>query len=266
MNKKFIPVIVVVALIVVVGGVFAATKLLGKKETPQETQQTKKKVTLPVNVIPLEERPVVYIRPEADGRNITIGIEQVKKDATEVEYELEYQAGTLLQAAANMFDVSDIPTSQKILLGSCSAGGACTYHEDVKGGTLMMTFQGSEPYALKSDWKYIDNKAKEKEVSSRDAKFQLASADLATARYMVIFNAYGLPEGLTGTVVSSPYSLTSSSAVTGEGELTIRTAEDGATTIMGWDGKAWQEFETTVDGKTLTATVDLLPLYVAVKK
>lgn len=267
MNKKFIPIIAVIAVILLLGGVFAATKLLGKKDAPEPTQQAKKKITLPVNVIALEERPEVTITPEADGRNITVAVSSVRKEATEAEYELEYQAGTLLQGAADLLELADLPVSKKILLGSCSAGGACTYHEDVKGGTVTMTFTGgSDPYALKSDWKYIDNKAKEGEISSRDAKLQLSSKDLASNRFLIIFNSFGIPEGLSGTPVSSPYTITSSSALQGAAELTLRANEDGGTTIMGWDGTTWQEFETTVDGKTLTATVELMPIYVAVKK
>lgn len=267
MNKKFIPALVVIALVLVVGGVFAATRFLGGNNTVQPEEQQKKRVTLPVNVIPLEERPLVTIEPLADGRNIEIGISAIRKDASEAEYDLRYQAGTLLQGASDVFDLSELPLSEKILLGSCSAGGACTYHEDVKGGTLEMTFTGgSDPYALKSDWKYIDNQTKQTEFSSRDAKFQLNTEDLGSSRYIIIFNAFGVPEGLSGTVVSSPYSLTTASELSGEGELTIRANDDGGTTIMGWNGSEWQEFDTQVDGKTLTATVELLPLYVAVKK
>ena len=267
MNKKLIPVIIGVVVLLLVGGALAAKTFLGKNQETEEAPQVKKKVTLPVNVISLSERPLVSIEPQTDGRNIVIGVSEVRKQATEAEYELEYQAGSLLQGAANVFSLDDVPTTQKILLGSCSAGGACTYHEDVKGGTILMTFTGgSDPYALKSDWKYIDNKAKESEISSRDAKFQLTSEDITTNRFMIVFNAFGVPDGLTGTPVSSPYSLTSSSELSGEGELVIRANEDGGTTIMGWDGSSWQEFATTVDGKTLTATVELLPLYIAVKK
>ncbi len=269
MQKKFYPIIIVTVLAVLVigGGIFAFFKLQPSKIASEPTQTVKKKITLPFNVIALADRPLVSIEPQADGRNIVIGVAEVRKDALEAEYELEYQAGTLLQGAANVFSLNEVPTTQKILLGSCSAGGACTYHEDVKGGTMIMTFSGgAEPYALKSDWKYWDNKAKETEVSSRDAKFQLSSQDLARQRYLIVFNAFGVPGKVPGTAVSSPYNLSSSGTLTGSGKLTLRTNEDGGTTIIGWDGSAWKEFPTTVNGKELTATVDLLPLYLAIKK
>jgi hypothetical protein len=33
---------------------------------------------------------------------------------------------------------------------------------------------------------------------------------------------------------------------------------------MGYDGTAWQSFDTTTDGKTATATVDLMELFIVV--
>ena len=196
--------------------------------------------------------------------HIEFAIEEVKKEAERAEYTLEYQTGTLVQAEQDILMLNSLPTSKEIFLGSCSAGGACTYHEDVKGGSLLTTFLGDEPYALKSDWKYIDNTAKETEFSSKDVMFQISSDDLASSRYLIIFNNSGFPADAPGTVVSNPYSLSSSSTLSGTAELSIRAQQEGSLTIAGWDGDAWQTFETTTDGKMATAEVELLPLYVVV--
>ena len=154
--KKIIPILI--GLIVIVSGVFAITKLRSRDTTEEETSQ-KKRIEQPTNVIAVSERPYITITPLSDGHNLNISVIEVKKDATEVEYELEYQAGTLLQGAFGQFNLSSLPSTEKILLGSCSAGGACSYHEDVQGGTLLTQFDGKESYALKSRWKYIDNNA-----------------------------------------------------------------------------------------------------------
>jgi hypothetical protein len=263
-NKKMMPVIgAIVAILVVAVGAFAYTKMRGQQGTPQE-EQKKKKVAEPVNVLSVDQRPYLQIVPK-DSHNLILRAVSLKKPATSVEYELEYQAGTLLQGAFGALELGTLPAETTILLGSCSAGGACTYHEDVRGGTLLTRFEGPENYALKSDWRYFDNVAKESSVASKDAKFQLNSADLKTQRYLIVFNTAGYPEGLKGTPVSDPYSLTTASTLKGKGELTLRANEDGASKIMGWDGKTWKEFETKVDGKTMTATVDLMELYIAVK-
>lgn len=264
MPKKLIPLIGVVLVLLVVGGVFAFSQLRGDQADSQPQQAQKKRVAEPTNVIPVDQRPYLSISP-VDARNLSLSVNAVKKPATAVEYELEYQAGSLLQGAFGELELGTLPASKTILLGSCSAGGACTYHEDIQGGSLLTRFTGPENYALKSDWRYFDNQAKETAVGSKDAKFQLEASSLASHRYLIVFNNAGYPEGLEGTPISDPYSLSSSAALTGTGTLTIRANEEGGTTIMGWDGEDWQEFETTVNGKELTAEVDLLELYIAVK-
>jgi hypothetical protein len=263
-KKKLIPIIAVILVLLVGGGVFAFTQLRGNDTAPEQQQTQKKRVAVPENVIPVAERPYLKIAPK-DARNLTLSVVEVKKAADAVEYELEYQAGTLLQGAFGELELDSLPAEKTILLGSCSAGGACTYHEDIQGGSLLTRFSGPELYALKSDWRYFDNKTRETAVGSKDAKFQLESTDLATERYIIVFNNAGYPEGLEGTPISDPYSLSTVGTVSGTGTLTLRANEEGGSQIMGWDGKAWHEFETTVDGKTLTAEVDLMELYIAVK-
>jgi hypothetical protein len=248
--------------------VFAYTKLKAPAPAPTATdsRRERSRIADPVNVLPVAERPYLQISPLPDGRNLELIVKNVKKAADEVEYELEYQAGSLLQGAFGNLALSEGTQQAKILLGSCSAGGACTYHEDVKGGTLLTRFSGLDRYALKSDWRYIDNRARENQLSSKDAKFQLTSKELATQRFMVIFNTPGYPMDLPGTPVSDPYSLAVSANLKGTGSLTIRANEEGNLSVMGWDGQKWQEFSGTVEGKTITAEVPLLELYIAVKK
>ncbi|MCC6710799.1 MAG: hypothetical protein IT416_00375 [Candidatus Pacebacteria bacterium] len=261
-NKKLI--IIGLALLVLVGGGFFFFKKDKTTEEPATTQ--KKKLSLPTNIIPVEERPYVAIKPLADGRNLEIEVYSLNKEADTLEYELEYQAGTLLQGAFGELALTDLPATAKILLGSCSAGGACTYHEDVQGGSLLTRYVGgSDPYALKSDWKYIDNQAKKTAFSSKDAKFQIDGKTLATQRYLVIFNTPGYPEKLPGTIVSEVYSLETSSPLSGQAELTIRANEEGELKIAAWNGKEWKTYEGKTDGKMITATVDLAQLYVVIK-
>jgi hypothetical protein len=265
MQKKYL---IVAALVVLVIGsiIFAAIRWLGKSNTPAEDGPVKKKIVQSVNIIPVAERPYIFLEPQADGRNIRLVAVELKKSAEVMEYELEYQAGSLLQGAFGALELNSFPANQKILFGSCSAGGACTYHEDVKGGTLLTRYDGPDPYALKSDWKYIDNRTRETEISSKDALFQLSSPELAKHRYLVIFNAPGYPTGLEGTPVSDPYSLQSSSRLTGSLELTMRAREEGELVIMGWDGSKWHEFTGEVDGRMITAEVEMMELYIVVQK
>ena len=262
MNKKILTIVGVLLLVIGIG-VFVKTK--SKPEVATEAPKLKKtKITEPLNIIDVNERPYVIISPNSDGKNITIAVSSVKKDASAVDYELEYQAGSLLQGVFGSMELGKLPASTKQLLGSCSAGGACTYHEDVVGGHLTTRFNGNENYALKSEWKYVENTKGEDSLSSRDAKFQISSPKLENVKLAVIFNSPGYPEKLDGTLVSDPYSLQTIPAVSGTAELTMRAMEEGNLSIMGWNGTEWIDFDGTVEGKAVTAEVELMELYVVV--
>lgn len=265
-KKPLIIVAIVIGLIIVVGGgIWAGMKFI-QDSTKAPVEEQKKRRAEPVNVISVIDRPYLQIVPMADGRNLELVVVSLNKPATEVEYELEYQSGSQLQGAFGLLDLAQLPSSFTILLGSCSAGGACTFHEDVQGGSLVTRFTGPENFALKSDWRYIDNSSRETAISSKDAKFQLESPGLANVRYFVVFNTAGYPDGLPGTPVSDPYSLTASSALSGAGKLAIRANEDGPFTVYGWDGEEWHAFPTEADGKMAMADVDLMELYIVVKE
>lgn len=252
-------------LLLIIGGtIFAITKVKDAT-TAEETGPEKKRIAIPVNVIPKEEMPVIGIAPSSNGRNIEITVSEVKKAAEEVDLELEYQAGTLLQGYNGLLALSTLPATQDILLGSCSAGGACTYHEDVTGGTLEAIFRGSEDYAVKSDWRYIENTDKSDSFSSKDVKFTIEAPELARVPYAIIYNSPGYPEGLEGTLDSEVYAVAFSSAAADEATVSIRANEEAELTVMGWDGSEWVALDTTMDGKVATATGPIMKLYTVSK-
>lgn len=263
MNKKLYPIIGVV-LLVIFGGIFALTR--GNSEAPVEDKTLRKrKISEPVNIIDQKDRPYIMVEPNSDGRNLTISVDNLKINATEVEYELEYKSGSLQQGVFGSISLDSFPATTKQLMGSCSAGGACTYHEDVKGGSLVTRFISKENYALKTEWRYIENKDGETQMGSTDAKFQLTSDALKNVKIAIIGDASGLPDDVKGDLVSAPYYLSTVPSVTGTAELTMRANEEGDLKIMGWDGSKWTEFTGVVDGKSITATVDLMQAYVVVK-
>lgn len=186
-----------------------------------------------------------------------------------MDYELEYQTDSSLQGLTGVLELTTLPAQTKsILLGTCSAGGACTYHKNVQGGTMLVKFSGgAASYALKQDWKYVDNAKKESAISSRDAFFQMESKDLANQRFLIIYNTPGYPKTPAGTVISEAYSLTGMSPLSGKATLTMRAKEDAAgAVIAGWNGQSWQEFKGQSNGKSITAEVSLLPVYLVIRK
>ncbi len=259
MSNKLIP---LVLLLLLLPGCSFFRK---KTSDPQE----KEPITALINVIDLADRPYITLAPRADGRELTLSLHSLPKQASETEYELEYQAGTLLQGAFGTFDLtSDLPVTQKILLGSCSAGGACSFHQDVQGGTLTLKFRGPENYALKLDWRFIDAKAADGLFSSRDSKLQLdVGTALDQADYVVIMQTSGLPQQKEGEIISGPYGLFTPDDLPPDTtvNLTLRLSQAAPdATILGWDETKWVKFDTSVDEKTATAEVDLLPVYIAV--
>lgn len=264
MSKKQRPLIVAAILLIVVllGGFTVWKRAKSETSSTEETTEKKRRLSLPE--VSYEEGPYVILSP-IDIHNVRIAVHSVKKAASDMEYELEYQSGSLLQGAFGQLDISSLPVDADILLGSRSAGGATTYHENVTGGSLLGRFTGEDDYQKKGDWRFIDNSKKETEFSSKDAKFQISSKDLASERVLIIFESLGYPEGVPGSVDSKPYVISGTSKLSGKAELTIRADSEDANKIVGYDGDTWHEFETQKDGKTLTATVDLMQLYLAVK-
>lgn len=264
-NNKFLLVGLAI-LVLVVGGV-AFMKMRGGKPATEQTTQKKKTVLEPKNILEFSLRPYIKLTPTADGHNLEIAVIEVKKPATELEYELEYQSGTLLQGFQEVIKLDTLPARTTKLFGSKSAGGAVTYHEDIKGGSLQARFIGPENYVLKQDWRYFDNKAKGTEFSSKDAKFQIVSADLKTNRLLIIYNTPGIPAGLSSATASEPYSLTSASVLKGKATVSVRANEEGELTLWGYDGSKWTNLGGKVEGKMVTAKdVALMELYIVAKK
>lgn len=270
MDQKLLLAGVVVFVLLIIGGMFAFAKFGNSKptETAQETPKKKKKIGISDNIIAVADRPYLRLLPLSDGRNIIIEATEIKKEATQIEYELEYQAGSLLQGAFGAIELVSNGAAKpqaKILFGSCSAGGACTYHEDVKGGTLRAILTGgAEDYAVKSEWNYLINGKRASKHQSKDELFTITGDNLAKQSYLIIYTNAGYPTGLSAEPVSAPYSVTTTSALTGKGTVTIQATET-PTAIMGWNGSSWETFSGTVQGATITAQVDLMDLYIAVK-
>jgi hypothetical protein len=270
-KQKLIIAAVMLLIIAVIAGIFFLRRNKNA-ESNSEPEIRARRLNEPVNVIPVNERPYVNIVPKADGNHLDINIIHLNKPAKQVEYELEYQSGSMLQGAMGELQLASLPVTEEIFLGSCSAGGACTYHKDITSGNLLLTFIDSENFAVKTNWRYFDNTTRLTEVSSWDAKFQLESTDLSNIRYLIVFNSPGLPTGLEEVtegeveLISDPYALTASSAISGTGQVVIRLLEDTQTaTVAGFDGSSWTLFDTELEGKEARAEVTLMELFVVIK-
>ena len=258
----------IIALILCAGLVFSACKKKTDAGTNPTATQKPRKTDKNVNQEPVENRPFVRLLPREDGKAVTLQIVEVKKAAQDLEYEIEYSAGALLQGAFGSVDsLSSLPVTKEILLGSCSTGGKCTYNTDVTGGDLTLRF-GTPDYTLKSEWSYTEKATKQKTITSRDAKFVLdLSKAKNTADYVIVQLAPGYPGTLTGKVIAGPYIVAPANKMTGTVSVSVRLpldATDG--TLMAWDGTAWKEWKGTLKDKTVSGSGPMSEAFVVVAK
>jgi hypothetical protein len=262
--KKKLPIIILIILLLGGGAFFFITR---DKKTEEESTVTKKKISQPVNVIDVADRPYMILTPSADGHYITIGVEELKMEADELNYEMEYQTGSMLQGFQGLISLNTLPTSEKKLFGSQSAGGAITYHEDIKGGNLLAEYDGKEDYAVKSAWRYFTNSEDETSFSSQDTKFTITNASLANYSYVVIYNSPGYPGELKSELLSDPYVVRaekSLKSISSNFEVMIKSSDENAI-IMGYDGEEWQKMETEIADGMATASGPFMDAYILVK-
>jgi len=265
-TKKKLLIILPVIVLVIIGAIFLLSKNKDADKVA-ETTSTKKKIQSPVNVITVAERPYLRLEPSADGHYITMIIEEVKKSATELDYEMEYQTGSMLQGFGGLIKLDKLPVSEKKLFGSQSAGGAITYHEDIKGGNLLAQFTGTENYAVKSAWRYFTNSDKATTFSSQDTKFSITNQSLSKYSYVVLYNSPGYPGEIKEELLSDPYVVTAEKSLkllSSNFDVSIRSSEDGQ--MMGYDGSKWQKMDSTYESGIVKASGPIMDVYILTKK
>lgn len=263
MRKKFL----------MLGMVLVGSLMLsGCRRSPQgkpEPTPRVRKADVNVNQEPIANRPYVHLSPRNDGHAVTLRLVEVKKQAKELEYEIEYNSGSLVQGAFGEIDLSEkLPISKEILLGSCSTGGKCTFNAYVTGGTMTLRF-GNPDYTLKNEWSFIEIPKSGGVFTSRDARFTVdaTKAKLKTGN-VIVFQSPGYPGTLDTEVISGPYAVGLNVPVSTNVTTSVRVPSDAvAATLLGWDGKAWVTLSSKITAdKMLTYTGKLMESYVVVKK
>lgn len=258
--------LIILGAILIIGlGIYLIKKPKNTVETP--TTSSKKKISRPVNIIPIAERPFVQLIPSSDGHYITINVLELKKPSSSVDYEMEYQTGSMLQGFQGTLDLARLPAADKKLFGSQSAGGAITYHEDIKGGTLLGEFEGSEGYAVKSSWSYFTNTDKATEFKSQDAKFTISNDSLANYQRLIVYNSPGFPGEISAEAKTDVYTLAADKSLKSISSLfTVSFMTDIETAqIMGYDGEEWQSLETTLKDGLATASGPYMEAYLVIQ-
>jgi hypothetical protein len=225
----------------------------GKKteETPDQANNVK----LLINELELNKRPFVAMVPHSSGRLLSLYIDNVPSDAKSSTLDIEYLAGNLLKGGRVTLNLPvNTPFIQAFLLGSCSAGGKCSFDKDLTSGTLKhrVEFEG-ETHILKSNYVFINGE----EVSTTDTKANFVPANKKQTN-LILIDSQGLPAKVDGETVSSPFIITSITDDPIKGTLSLRGKD--ATRALIYDGSSFKEIpiKSNQDG-VVVLTIDTTP-------
>lgn len=261
--KKLLPVIL--GVIILGGGMWLVVR---NKKVKDPTPVVEEKVELPVNVIPVEERPFITLTPDKSGRNLEISITNAP-ESDQLEYEILYNAGDVQEGGLGALSLTGSePFKKSILLGTRSAGGATTYHEGVTGGSLTVTYGETR---LKEQFNFLRFDPADPVVSSSDLRFSvtLPKTSLKKDMVVVVMKPFGLPGPLTegAKLVAGPYVYTTPDVIKGsvEVEMKLPAGEYTNVSLYTYAAGKWTELKTNKKGEdTLAATVTSGNTFIAV--
>lgn len=244
-------ILVAIGLILIVGLVVIAKK---NKKTPnvQEEQQ----VDLPINAIPVEERPFITLSPDITGRNVAFRVAGAPADG-QMEYEMVYNAGDKQEGVFGRLDLASEmqPVEKTLLLGSKSGGGKVTYHEGITGGSLTVTYGDTK---LKEVFNFLRFDPADPAVSSSDARFSviIPKTGLKKDNVIIVMKPFGLPAKLEGKLAAGPYAYLPPTPVKGTVtiEMKLPAGEFTNAAIYTFVDGSWRALKTAKKGEdTLTA-------------
>jgi hypothetical protein len=236
-------------------GIFLFTKKSDTKNPSTDNTQ----LDLPINVLPLTERPFITLSPDATGRSLNLTVSEAPAEG-EMEYEMVYSASDKQEGALGsiFLESEKQPIVKSILLGSKSGGGKVTYHEGVTGGSLTVTYGETR---LKENWSFLTFNTKDPSFSSVDGKLNvtLPAKGLKDGERIITMKTFGYPKtGLpeSANIIVGPYGYFTASPVKGavQVELKLPSGDHAGVILYEWDGKTWKKLTSKLSGDTVSAT------------
>lgn len=257
MNKPMLAAVIGIV-VAIIAGVFFIKKTGPKTVTPPVEEE----VDLPINTIPIEQRPFITLSPDESGRSLDLYVSGAPT-VGELEYELVYQTIEVQEGVFGRLDLENEkqPIIKSLLLGSKSAGGKVTYHEGVSGGTVTVTYDSTR---LKESFSYLKFDPKDPTLLSTDGRFvaTLTKTALKEGTRVLTMKTFGyekagLPE--SSKVLAGPYHIAYAIDPRGEVgiEVKLPAGEHTNPTIYGWDGKSWKKLVAKLGKDSLTTTSSL---------
>lgn len=207
-----------------------------------------------INALAIKDRPFIALFPHSTGKLITLYFDKPGKPDS-ITIDIEYLAGNALKGGRTSINTSaSMPYTQAFLLGSCSAGGKCSFDTDITSGDIKTKLEmGNEINVLKSNYAFV---APTGETSTSDGKmFFTPSAKLKTS--LILGETHGYIGQFDKEVSVEPVALTSSSDKPVVGQL--RIVGQNISTLVYFDGTSYQSIPATKTSDGLTANINLKP-------
>lgn len=256
MSKSTIAAIVGIILAIIAGVI--VIKIRKGSDTPSAVTE-EPTLDLPINVLPVAQRPVINLAPDATGRSLNLSVDGAPVEG-EMEYELVYNSAEKQEGVFGRLELATEPQPilKALLLGSKSGGGKVTYHEGVTGGSLTVTYGTTR---LKESWNFLTFDPADPTLSSVDGRFHVSLDKIALKKDTKIttmktfgYSKKGLPEGVK--IVAGPYSYATGTPIKGSAsvELKLPAGEHVNPTLYEWDGKTWKKLTAKLGQDSVTAT------------
>jgi len=255
MNKKLISFLVLGIVVISLIVYLFSTQ---SKDTTKVVEEDAT-IDLPINVLPLAERPFITLAPDSTGRSLNISVSGAPTTG-DMEYEMVYSAsGKQEGALGSIFLGSEKqPITKAILLGSKSGGGKITYHEGVTGGSITLTYASTR---LKESWNYLHFNPADPSFSTTDAKLNVTLQKTALKKDAVIITMKnfgylktGLPDNVK--VIAGPYSYYAQSPLKSSATISLKmpAGEHVNPTMYEWNSTTWKKLPAKLASDTLTAS------------
>lgn len=223
-----------------------------------------------VNSLAVSQRPYVSLVPLQERNELEFIIHDLKLEADSVEVILEYSRNEgILDAILRQFDLTaGVPFSETMFLGTQSAGGSKTFHEDISGGKLLLTFSGPQEYTLEVPWWYSDTQTEYSRFVTTEGEFEIVFDEAYQTDNLLVMLSPGLPENVDGNVVAGPFLVRGVGPLPEtEAEVTISLPGNvSGLTLLVYDGDTWTEYESEVSGGQLKAKTPVGQAYLVVER
>jgi len=266
MKKKSTLIVVIVLVLLLLISILVVIKKRQVSTSP--VVENSPAVELPINTIPLLERPFVTLTPDSSGHNLTLGVDGLAPEGT-LEYEIIYNAIEKQEGVFGRIELAKEkqPLKKTLLLGSQSAGGKVTYHEGVTGGSLTLTLGTTR---LKESFNFLHFDPLDPSITSSDVRFSatLPKTALTKNAVIVVMKSFGLPDptSLPGSsnVIAGPYTFLTPSPVKGSVAVSLKlpAGEHVAPSVFEYSASSWTKLPTTLEGDTVSATTSTGHLFV----